>query len=404
MPAISPSACRRSSSCSTAGASASGPDGEVVPIDWGLRLSGKAAEKYNLGVLYMQTDEVLDVAPENDFAVARVSRDLPNRSSIGALVHRRQGSGRQPPRTTTNLTYALDGRWGIGQYGLIEGFVAQTDTPGEEEDEYSYRLGGSYNSETGGTGALHRGRGGLQPGGRLSHPQGLPQAGGFSCDASGRRTCWGLQELRPHISYRATGTSTASRRPASSTSTTTGSGRAATRSTPESTSPARDSRSRSRSSTASSSGPAPTTTPRCRSSSSPTAARPGASERVVAGGFFDGDRVALIPTSPSASARSSAPRSTGSTTTSSSRGRLRDQPGPYADLLLVHAADLRPGSRPVQRRRRDLGHQPPLRLAQRASTGLYVVYNEVRDIGSAGTGIPDRSLTIKYSRMFDLLR
>jgi hypothetical protein len=33
-----------------------------------------------------------------------------------------------------------------------------------------------------------------------------------------------------------------------------------------------------------------------------------------------------------------------------------------------------------------------------------VVYNQVRDIGDAGTGIPDRSLTIKYSRMFDLLR
>lgn len=40
----------------------------------------------------------------------------------------------------------------------------------------------------------------------------------------------------------------------------------------------------------------------------------------------------------------------------------------------------------------------------RASTGLYIVYNEVRDLIGAGTGIPDRSLTIKYSRMFDLLR
>ncbi len=39
----------------------------------------------------------------------------------------------------------------------------------------------------------------------------------------------------------------------------------------------------------------------------------------------------------------------------------------------------------------------------RASTSLYVVYNEVRDIGRAGTGIPDRSLTVKYSRLFDLL-
>ena len=47
-----------------------------------------------------------------------------------------------------------------------------------------------------------------------------------------------------------------------------------------------------------------------------------------------------------------------------------------------------------------------LRLAWlfRANTGLYVVYNEIRDIGRAGTGVPDRSLTVKFSYMFDLLR
>ena len=39
-----------------------------------------------------------------------------------------------------------------------------------------------------------------------------------------------------------------------------------------------------------------------------------------------------------------------------------------------------------------------------ANTGLYVVYNEVSDLAGAGTGIPDRTLTIKYSRMFDLLK
>ncbi len=41
---------------------------------------------------------------------------------------------------------------------------------------------------------------------------------------------------------------------------------------------------------------------------------------------------------------------------------------------------------------------------QSANTGLFVVYNEIRDIGSVGTGIPDRSLIVKYSRLFDLLR
>ena len=47
-----------------------------------------------------------------------------------------------------------------------------------------------------------------------------------------------------------------------------------------------------------------------------------------------------------------------------------------------------------------------LRLAwlQRANTGLFVVYDEVRDIGNTGIGIPARSLIVKYSRLFDLIR
>jgi hypothetical protein len=72
-----------------------GPDGEIIPIAGGVRLSGKAAERYNVGALYMRTEEALGVGPQNDFGVARVSRDLPNRSSIGGLFISREGRGRQ---------------------------------------------------------------------------------------------------------------------------------------------------------------------------------------------------------------------------------------------------------------------------------------------------------------------
>ena len=40
---------------------------------------------------------------------------------------------------------------------------------------------------------------------------------------------------------------------------------------------------------------------------------------------------------------------------------------------------------------------------QTANTGLFVVYNENRDPTHGGVGLRDRSFTIKYSRMFDLL-
>ena len=39
---------------------------------------------------------------------------------------------------------------------------------------------------------------------------------------------------------------------------------------------------------------------------------------------------------------------------------------------------------------------------QKANTGLFVVYNEIRDLHATDLGIPDRSLTIKFSRLFDV--
>ena len=70
-----------------------GPDGEVVPIIAGARVSGKLAQRYNLGALYMRTEAVPGVAPENGFAVARLSRDFPNRSYLGGIVVSRRGYG-----------------------------------------------------------------------------------------------------------------------------------------------------------------------------------------------------------------------------------------------------------------------------------------------------------------------
>jgi hypothetical protein len=35
---------------------------------------------------------------------------------------------------------------------------------------------------------------------------------------------------------------------------------------------------------------------------------------------------------------------------------------------------------------------------------LELVYNEFRDTAELSTGIPDRSITLKYSHLFDILR
>ena len=39
-----------------------------------------------------------------------------------------------------------------------------------------------------------------------------------------------------------------------------------------------------------------------------------------------------------------------------------------------------------------------------ANTGLHVVYNEIQDIDGTGSAIPNRSLVVKYSYLFDLLK
>jgi hypothetical protein len=132
-----------------------GSEGEVVPIIAGARMSGKLAQRYNLGALYMRTEAVTGVTRENGFAVARLSRDLPNRSYIGGIVISRRGYGSPDAEDDDNHTFSVDGRLGIGEYGLIQGFVLRTVVLFRQ---------------------LHRGGRRLQPGGRVPDPARLPQA------------------------------------------------------------------------------------------------------------------------------------------------------------------------------------------------------------------------------------
>lgn len=114
------------------------PSGEGIPIVAGGRLSGKAG-RFNLGVLDMQT-EAFGTTPGTNFGVLRVSRDLPNRSSIGALFVNRQGVGDRAVDDDHNRTYAVDGKWGVGQATMLSSFVAKTDTPGVDGDDYAFNV------------------------------------------------------------------------------------------------------------------------------------------------------------------------------------------------------------------------------------------------------------------------
>ena len=97
----------------------------------------------------MSTEDVAGIAPGNKFTVARVNQELKSRSAIGAIFVNRDGDGSSlvPQEDDHNSTYAIDGRWGIGENILIEGWVAKSETPGRNGRDDAFSLKYGFSSE-----------------------------------------------------------------------------------------------------------------------------------------------------------------------------------------------------------------------------------------------------------------
>ena len=121
--------------------------GGVVPILAGARLSGKAGG-FNVGLLNMQTRAVGDLVPANNFTVARMARELPNRSRVGAIFVNRAATGQGAPSGANNQTVGADGKWGIGPYSSIEGYAAKTFTPGLSGRDHAVNIQAEHDSPT----------------------------------------------------------------------------------------------------------------------------------------------------------------------------------------------------------------------------------------------------------------
>ena len=180
-----------------------GPGGEAIPIRGGGRVSGKLGQ-YNLGLLNMQTADYADRLPGSNFTVLRVSRDLPNRSSVGALFTGRHGTGDLSAENDLNRTYAVDGKVGVRNHTVLSGFLARTETPGLDGDDHAYNLRTRTNLP----------RFDLEFGYQELGPQFNPEVGflsrrGYRKPDARLMTRWrpksflNLQEIRPHTSYRA---------------------------------------------------------------------------------------------------------------------------------------------------------------------------------------------------------
>ncbi len=120
---------------------------QQVPIDGGARMSGKVG-KYQVGLLNMQTRDVEGRAPANNYTVGRVSRELPNRSSVGLIAVNRQTVGDLDGARAYNRTFGADANIGIGKYGNWFNYVAGTQTPGLEDSAHAYSSRFEYDNAT----------------------------------------------------------------------------------------------------------------------------------------------------------------------------------------------------------------------------------------------------------------
>ena len=176
-----------------------GSGGAQQPIAGGLRLSGKVAGSTNIGLLHMQTEEINELS-SNRYSVARVNLELENRSSLGSLLVSRDGDGKD----NFNRTYAVDGRWGIGNDNTLSGFLAKTDSPDFDSDDYAGRLRFNRNTQS-----LTQSYGYTKVGGNFNPEVGFLSRRNYEkLDAMlfhRRRPedYFGIFEIRPHTYYRA---------------------------------------------------------------------------------------------------------------------------------------------------------------------------------------------------------
>jgi hypothetical protein len=179
--------------------------GQRVPIIGGGRLSGKL-NNTSFGFLNMFTDEVNNdnettSIQKNNFTVARVSHQFAQRSYFGGMFVNRAGMG--DLENDYNRTVAVDGRWGFGKKAQLFGFYSKSITPGDSINTDAFRLQGNYEWN------------GLRL--NLSYQQvseGFNPEVGFLLRSAYRKPeimiykqlrmngKFGLLELRPHTTYR----------------------------------------------------------------------------------------------------------------------------------------------------------------------------------------------------------
>ena len=172
-------------------------EGGQVPILGGGRVSGKAAG-LNVGLLHIVTDELTSVQPQTDYSAVRVARELPNRSRIGGAFLRRASD----VPNDWNHTYAVDGQVGLGEAISISSFLARTETPTLSGRDHAFDVQSGYTTRAFNATLSYR-----EIGEDFNPELGfLPRSGYRYGQVFGMlylrpERFLGLREIRPHASY-----------------------------------------------------------------------------------------------------------------------------------------------------------------------------------------------------------
>jgi hypothetical protein len=118
-------------------------DGSPVPIDYGAKITGKIG-RYNVGFLQVQTRKLGDSSsafsvPRQQFTVARVKRDVLERSYIGAMFVNRQGAT-SANGTSYNRGAGIDAEFNLTDHYQLKAFLMGTATPGVRSSFLSGRI------------------------------------------------------------------------------------------------------------------------------------------------------------------------------------------------------------------------------------------------------------------------
>lgn len=126
--------------------------GEAVPIQAGARLTGKLAgvqvaflniQADHLDVFDDESGEDVRITPPNNFGAVRLFQEFENRTRIGGLFVSRLNTNET---SDYNLTYAVDGTYGVGEAVNFTGWAAGTKTPGVDNGEYGYNFRSAYDT------------------------------------------------------------------------------------------------------------------------------------------------------------------------------------------------------------------------------------------------------------------